>query len=355
VGFRLALIGSALLAAVSACGLLVSTDGLSGGPQGDGGPGQTSPGGGGGGEGGAAPSAEGGSGPENGAPPPSCAHPGDGVSNCGPKGDESCCASTVVAGGIFKRGDDGGNFGFDLDHPAQVSSFRLDRFEITVGRFRAFVAALSAGYSPVAGAGKHLHLNGGQGLSVETADGSGPAFESGWDGALTASLPRTGLAWDGALSCHPSFQTWSTSPGAKEKRPINCVDWLEVAAFCIWDGGFLPSEAELAYAGSGGDEQRVYPWSVPPSATSIDCTFLNVTGCANGGTDTADVGSYSPKGDGRWGQADLAGNLKEWVLDRRTDPYLNPCLDCAVLSGTNHAAHGAGYFNPFSGSANVNR
>jgi formylglycine-generating enzyme required for sulfatase activity len=36
----------------------------------------------------------------------------------------------------------------------------------------------------------------------------------------------------------------TSSAGSKENLPINCVNWWESYAFCIWDGGFLPSEAE---------------------------------------------------------------------------------------------------------------
>jgi formylglycine-generating enzyme required for sulfatase activity len=50
--------------------------------------------------------------------------------------------------------------------------------------------------------------------------------------------------------------TWTASVGGNENLPINGVNWWESYAFCIWDGGFLPSEAEWESAAAGGDQQR---------------------------------------------------------------------------------------------------
>jgi len=61
--------------------------------------------------------------------------------NCGNNGDDSCCNSLLVPGGSYFRSYDlaGDSISGDTSYPATVSSFRLDKYEVTVGRFRAFV------------------------------------------------------------------------------------------------------------------------------------------------------------------------------------------------------------------------
>jgi len=39
---------------------------------------------------------------------------------------------------------------------------------------------------------------------------------------------------------------------------INCITWYEAMAFCIWDGGYLPTEAEWD-ALRGGARTNGYP------------------------------------------------------------------------------------------------
>jgi formylglycine-generating enzyme required for sulfatase activity len=47
------------------------------------------------------------------------------------------------------------------------------------------------------------------------------------------------------------------------------------------------------------------------------------------------LSSRSPKGDGRGGQSDLAGNLGEWMLDASLFVYPMPCDNCAALTRNN--------------------
>lgn len=237
---------------------------------------------------------------------------------CGPGSGDDCCASPVIPGGTFNR--QGSAAG-----PATVSDFRLDKYEVTRGRFRAFVAAVVGGWRPPSGSGKHVHVNGGRG--VIASDGGD---ELGWDSAWDANLPATTGAWDQALSCVSGSDTWSPTP-ANENRAMGCLSWFDSYAFCTWDGAFLPSEAEWSYAAEGGSEQRAYPWSVPPDSTTIDCTFANWSYCVGDVGALDDVGSESPKGDGKWGQAGLQGNASEWAVDWWMFMYPVPCTDCARL------------------------
>ena len=127
--------------------------------------------------------------------------------------------------------------------------------------------------------------------------------------------------------------------------PINCVDWYMAQAFCIWDGGRLPTEAEWNFAAAGGDEQRVYPWSMPADSTMIDSTYA----VYDPGAILA-PGSKSTTGDGRFGHADLAGNVYEWVQDWYATPYpTTTCADCANLTVTgNRVYRGGSYQAPIS-------
>ncbi|MGK3992034.1 formylglycine-generating enzyme family protein [Sorangium sp. So ce1024] len=234
--------------------------------------------------------------------------------NCGPESDENCCASSQVPGGTFNREN-------NPELPATVSTFEMDRFEVTVGRFRRFVDAYPES-APRPGAGAHPMLS-----------------RSGWNPEWPIRMPKDRAELSAMVRCESAYSTWTDTPGANERLPMNCTLWYLAFAFCAWEGGRLPTEAEWTYAAAGGNEQRVYPWSVPPTSTTIDSTYASYT-CLGSGTgacefeDMRPVGSYSPKGDGRWGHADLIGNMGEWTLDSfiNANHYINPCINCAELT-----------------------
>lgn len=242
---------------------------------------------------------------------------------CGMRGNDDCCNSPMVVGGSYFRSFDmaGDSASGNMNARATISNFRLDKYEVTVGRFRAFV-----------GAGQGTQLN-----PPTTGAGANPYVPgSGWEAAWNQALPANKAALVAGLKCAAElyFPTWTDTPTANENLPIGCVDWYAAMAFCAWDGGFLPTEAEWNYAAAGGDEQRVYPWSSPPETTTLDSTYASYNCNEDGApscafTDVLPVG-MRPKGDGRWGQSDLTGNIMEWTLDLN-EQYPNPCTDCAYL------------------------
>ena len=261
------------------------------------------------------------------ASPPSCQSgaPGAG-SNCGTSGNVSCCENKLVPCGTYKRSYDGVNY-TDASNTATVSYFRLDTYELTVGRFRAFVNAGQGTQAspPGAGAGEHPKIPG-----------------SGWDPRWNGNLAADVAELKSGLHCDGTFGTWTDLPGGSEKLPINCIDWYQAFAFCAWDGGRLPTEAEWNYAAAGGAEQREYPWGsgVDGTRAVYGCTDDGSPGCAF--SDILPVGSKSPNGDGLWGQADLAGSMWEWTRDGYDD-YLSNCNDCAGASAPGRVIRGGSF------------
>jgi formylglycine-generating enzyme len=218
---------------------------------------------------------------------------------------EACCVSLRVPGGAFMMGrSKEGTDAFDWDYPDEqpehevtVDPFYLDKYEVTVNRFRAFVEAYD-GTAPKAGMGAHPGIPG-----------------TGWDSRWDGELPATRADWTKSLMCGEDLSSWTDAPSGNEAKPINCVTWYEAMAFCVWDGGRLPTEAEWEYAAAGGAENRLYPWGSTRPTTRLavfDCLGDGLPGCT--AADVLPVGS-KPAGNGRWGHSNLAGSMAEWIFD----------------------------------------
>ena len=108
-----------------------------------------------------------------------------------------------------------------------MSGFRLDKYLVTVGRYRQFVSAVMptdagpAGWTPAAGSGKHTHLNGGQGL-LNVGSDAGVEYETGWVASDSSNIAPTNANLDCGF-----YSTWTNTAGTQENLPINCVSWYE--------------------------------------------------------------------------------------------------------------------------------
>jgi formylglycine-generating enzyme required for sulfatase activity len=218
------------------------------------------------------------------------------------------------------------------EHEVTVSAFYLDKYEVTVGRFRAFVE--SGTWVPADGAGAHPLIQ-------------GTGWQSVWDDELPAALTGTG-SWNDVLAC-TSEVTWTADGSADETLPIVCVNWYEAMAFCVWDGGRLPTEAEWEYAAAGGNENRLYPWG--STAPAGDCVLANWRSCAINGVRSVGL---SPAGAGRWGHSDLAGNVFERTFDwYESNWYLQAGAStqnaCNVADATTRTMRGGSFANNADG------
>jgi formylglycine-generating enzyme required for sulfatase activity len=178
-------------------------------------------------------------------------------------------------------------------HKVTLSTFCIDKTEVTVAAFRACV---QAGDCPLPSA------------TVEWQD----------------IKPEDKAKWS-------QFCTWGRS--GLDQHPINCVDWKQATAYCEWMGGRLPTEAEWEYAARGNDGRK-YPWGneapdakrlnacgsecISMGKKRLDATWTPMYTGDDGWPVTAPVGSY-PKGASPFGVLDMAGNVWEWTADSLAD------------------------------------
>nr|MBK7068661.1 SUMF1/EgtB/PvdO family nonheme iron enzyme [Deltaproteobacteria bacterium] len=249
-----------------------------------------------------------------------------------PDSSERGCGLVQIAGGSFAMGaTDGAIRATPIQVSISVSSFSMDAYLVTVGRFRRF---WNAGHPSPTGA---IVYPGGS-LS----------------GALAVAEPRATPRYGGTCN-------WTATAGSRELHPVNCVNHSTAQAFCVWDGGRLPTEAEWEYASRGRtvaglSAPRSFPWGdTVPSASPCDLAQFN-TCAGEDGANTRQVGRFPAQG----GLYDMAGNLWEWMADRYVDYSNSTCWGgttrsnplCTSASAPDFTVRGGWWGNPSDTLAN---
>ena len=235
-----------------------------------------------------------------------------------------------IPGGTFRMGELSED-SRDNEKPVRsvtVPSFRLGKYEVTVGQFRRFVEA--TGYRT-------------------------DAERNAGDKQGCAIYIHTGERWK-----YTAGTSWR-NPGfpVRDNHPVVCVSWNDVQAFVKWlnsktDGKFrLPSEAEWEYAARarsttkyhfGNDESQLCQYA-NHADSSTDFWWKNES-CSDGvGKRPAEVGRYQPNG---FGLHDMYGNVWEWVQDCWNDNYKGAPTDgSAWTSGDcgRRVLRGGSWFN----------
>jgi formylglycine-generating enzyme len=109
-----------------------------------------------------------------------------------------------------------------------------------------------------------------------------------------------------------------TSIEGLENHPVVHVAYEDLAAYCIWAGKDLPTEAKWEFAARGKLEGADYAWGdeMRPDGRIMANTWQGefpVQNLAEDGFEwTSPVGSFPPNG---YGLFDMIGNVWEWTSD----------------------------------------
>jgi len=236
-------------------------------------------------------------------PDESHATPGENPYDESPQGRPAVARQPVIAkdgmlrlpGGRFMLGSSSPRAPAN-ERPARtnsVSTFWIDRTEVTVGAYRACVAASAC---------------------------ARPA---------RASATCTFDAGDGEL-------------------PVSCVHWRDADAYCRFAGKRLPSEREWEYAARGG-VSTAFPWGGVASCQNA-VTLVNDLSGKTCVSRPLHVGTH-PLGASLFGVQDMSGNVEEWT----SDWYVDSLGPAAPRAGSAHVLRGGGWLSPPSQSRTTSR
>jgi len=195
----------------------------------------------------------------------------------------------------------------------EIPVFLMDQHEVTNGDFFDFVSA--GGYREKKYWADSMTING---LAVS------------WEQAMKSFVDKTGI---------PGPRLWSGGryPDAEKDHPVVEISWYEAMAYARWAGKSLPTWDEwwlAALAGTGS----AFPWG-------NDIKFFSRR--ANFDLKGSQAAESFPLGTSPFGCYDMAGNVREWLLDSRSSSGLRTVVggswaDEAYMFEASHAE----FFSP---------
>jgi formylglycine-generating enzyme required for sulfatase activity len=232
---------------------------------------------------------------------------------CGPDGKGDCCA-------VVTQGD-----------------FKVDKYLVTAGRMRAFIEKFDGNIADFVSSLPADQWNDGW------AEENSLPYDKDSANEILGPYGYKKACNSGALTGHtywtPKFDNEYSdfNQDALDEKALNCVPWPLLQAFCAWEGGQIPTLAQLKNAFTNGGTTK-YPWgdddlqevNAPDPQDRLNISFGFATDPApepthvdsQDGKPTQEApffisppGRY-PKGDNKSGVSDSAGNLLEWTGDQ---------------------------------------
>ncbi len=227
------------------------------------------------------------------------------------EGGDSAVSDPVaqIAPGTFSfqvvQGDGG-----VVDAQAKLDyTLSVDRYEVTVSRFQAWVADAK----PIPSVGQPL-------------DAKYPTMT--WQTAWNA--PAQDSSYSNA-NCNQPGGAGPTYGKGSQEFPMNCTTWEQALAFCWWDGQRrLLTDTEWRVVATSEGRRAPYPWGAQDTSCAYmiyndgsECGFPVPVGTATSGV-TLD------------GVYDIVGSLSEWLWDSYGSTYVYP-----ANAGTDYAGPSA--------------
>lgn len=208
----------------------------------------------------------------------------------------------------------------DMSDQGGQKSFWVDKTEITVAEFKAFVEATTY----ITTAEKDFNIQMPQGNKfVDSLMAAGSLVFKKTDGPVRLDDPSLWWAWTtGAYWAAPE------GPGStiesRLNHPVVHISFQDALAYAKWIGKRLPTEVEWEYAAKSG-ENNTFAWGnaavehAAGKANFWQGFFPFQNDEKDGFLGTAPIKSYAPN---NYGLYDMSGNVWEWCISKSGQPIV---------------------------------